>query len=228
MEFNFERLTGRASDHLETFSLQEREFQAHPEAWKALMKFFTAARDAGFDPHLVSSFRSFEQQKAIWQRKYRGERALLNDRGEPLNFESMNEEEIILAIMRWSAVPGASRHHWGTDFDVVDFSGGKVEFELTPGEFEGSGPFANFGAWIENQMMKGLSHGFYRPYREDLGGVGKEPWHLSFSPIALDLEQEYTIEVFEKNLALAQLGGNEYLVKEARTLYRQFVANISG
>ena len=24
------------------------------------------------------------------------------------------------AILLWSALPGASRHHWGTDFDVFD------------------------------------------------------------------------------------------------------------
>ena len=35
-------------------------------------------------------------------------------------------------------------------------------------------------------MAAGESHGFYRPYREDRGGVAPERWHLSYAPLALD------------------------------------------
>ncbi|MCZ8486094.1 D-alanyl-D-alanine carboxypeptidase family protein [Vibrio lentus] len=29
-----------------------------------------------------------------------------------------SEQQKLSAILRWSALPGASRHHWGCDFDV--------------------------------------------------------------------------------------------------------------
>lgn len=224
---NFEQLTGRVETHLENFHWRGREYLAFPEASEALLKFLREAKEAGFDPHIVSSFRSFEQQKTIWEKKFSGERVLLDDHGHPLNFDQLSEEEIILAILRWSAIPGASRHHWGTDFDIVDFSGGEVKFDLIASEFDAEGPFAHFGYWVSEQLKKGTSHGFYRPYREDLGGVGIEPWHFSYAPISLDLEEEYTLEIFEQNLAAANLSGKDYLISEARNLYRQFVENIS-
>ena len=52
--------------------------------------------------------------------------------------------ERIEAILPWSALPGASRHHWGTDVDLIDRKATPPGYrvQLTPEEFEPGGPFA--------------------------------------------------------------------------------------
>ena len=40
--------------------------------------------------------------------------------------------------MRWSAIPGSSRHHWGTDLDVYDAAAVTPDYQvqLTPQEWK--------------------------------------------------------------------------------------------
>ncbi len=33
---------------------------------------------------------------------------------------ALSDLEKCKAMLRWSAVPGASRHHWGTEIDIFD------------------------------------------------------------------------------------------------------------
>src|SRR5690625_7912309 len=81
-----------------------------------------AAEQAGFRFELASAFRSFERQLEIWNAKVSGERPVLNDSGEPLDITRLSERELGWAILRWSALPGTARHHWGTELDVYDSS----------------------------------------------------------------------------------------------------------
>jgi hypothetical protein len=73
---------------------------------------------------VCSGFRSFERQVEIWNRKVEA-------------LQPRVPQEIFEAILRWSALPGTSRHHWGTELDVIDGSritaGMKVN--LVPEEF---------------------------------------------------------------------------------------------
>ena len=78
------------------------------------------AAQAGFDLRLVSGYRSFDRQLAIWNAKAMGKRAVLDSAGRVLDISALSEVELVNAIMRWSALPGASRHHWGSDIDVYD------------------------------------------------------------------------------------------------------------
>ena len=69
--------------------------------------------------------------------------------------------------MLWSALPGASRHHWGTDFDVYDKA--KIEstgkkLELIPEEYEDNGPCALLSQWLFNNAEK---FGFYFPIQNN-------------------------------------------------------------
>lgn len=65
------------------------------------------ARQAGIDLQLVSSYRSFERQCLIWNRKWRGEAKLLDINGVPLNPERLSNVEKLHAILMWSALPAA-------------------------------------------------------------------------------------------------------------------------
>ena len=103
-----------------------------------LNKLTNTCREAGFELRIESAYRPFEKQLSIWNRKARGELQLLDANGEPMQ-RPADEEELMYAILTWSALPGASRHHLGTDIDVVD--GGACppgyEVQLTPAECTG-------------------------------------------------------------------------------------------
>jgi LAS superfamily LD-carboxypeptidase LdcB len=91
-----------------------------PEVADALGALVDDARRAGFDLRIASAWRSFERQRDIFNAKIRGERAVLDDADRPVDLSRLSEREVVHAILRFSALPGASRHHWGTDLDVFD------------------------------------------------------------------------------------------------------------
>ena len=74
----------------------------------------------GVNIDIVSSFRSVAQQLVIWNAKWRGERPLYDRASRQLDAASLSDTEKLHAILAFSALPGASRHHWGTDLDVYD------------------------------------------------------------------------------------------------------------
>ena len=95
-----------------------------------------AAAYEGFNLQAASSWRSFERQLAIWNGKWRGERPLLDADNQPLDALQLDDMERLHAILRWSALPGTSRHHWGTDLDIYDPDSLPVgtRLALEPGE----------------------------------------------------------------------------------------------
>ncbi|QXB53524.1 M15 family metallopeptidase [Aeromonas sp. FDAARGOS 1415] len=143
-----------------------------------------AAAHDGFNLQAASSWRSFERQLAIWNGKWRGERPLLDAASQPIDALQLSDEARLHAILRWSALPGTSRHHWGTDLDIYDPdclpSGTRLALE--PWEYEADGWFADLSEWLGDRMN---DFGFFLPYARPAGaaqGVAYEPWHLSFAP----------------------------------------------
>lgn len=110
------QLTGRDTGHL--IDYQQHQLQAEVAASFERMR--AAAADQGMVIAIASAFRSFDRQLGIWNRKFNGDAPLYNDRGELLATEQLTTGEKIDAILTWSALPGASRHHWGTDLDLYD------------------------------------------------------------------------------------------------------------
>lgn len=121
---------------------------------------------------MLSGFRSFEQQLLIWNRKATGQRAVLDSQARPLDIARLSDRELVFAILRWSALPGASRHHWGTDIDVYDEAARPegYEVDLVPDEVNPGGMFGPLHAWLDDRILTGTSFGFYRPYDLDRGG----------------------------------------------------------
>jgi LAS superfamily LD-carboxypeptidase LdcB len=175
----------------------------HPEAMVAFLALRERAECAGIDLRAVSGYRSFERQLLIWNGKARGERTLLDERESPLDPRTLGKQDLIEAILRWSALPGASRHHWGSDVDVVDAA------VLTPGQaavlerswFAPGAPYARLGAWLDATLGCEEAGVFFRPYRGDGGGVAEEPWHLSFAPLASHCESRLDPALLRRALA---------------------------
>src|SRR5690242_17995601 len=113
-------VTGRAATHVR--DVAELGCLLQSPAAAALLEMRNAARTAGIELEVVSGFRDFNRQLAIWNDKFNGRRALLDPAGEALNAEELYEFALIDAILTWSALPGASRHHWGSEVDVIDMA----------------------------------------------------------------------------------------------------------
>lgn len=158
----------------------------HPEIVAPFLALQAQAVEAGFDLQIASGFRGFDRQLAIWNAKASGQRQLLDSAGQALEFARLSEPQLVDVILRWSALPGASRHHWGTDVDIYDAGAVPSDYivQLTPQEVEGDGPFAAMHNWLDGQFCAGLGQGFFRPYDVDRGGIAPERWHLSYAPLS--------------------------------------------
>ncbi|WP_226876442.1 M15 family metallopeptidase [Microbulbifer hainanensis] len=197
----------------------------HPEALVAFERLRADARAAGFDPLVVSGFRDFERQRVIWNRKAAGLRPVLDSEGRELDVAQLSPEQTAFAILRWSALPGGSRHHWGTDFDVVDAGAMPRDYQpqLTPQEVADTGIFGPFHCWLDERIAAGESYGLFRPYAEDRGGVAPERWHLSYAPRAWELQQLLTPERLCEQLQSCELELCDTVCARIDEIYARFV-----
>ena len=186
-----------------------------------------AAASSGFDVAILSGFRGFDRQLSIWNRKAAGELAVLDFNARPLDIASLTERELVFAILRWSALPGASRHHWGTDIDVYDASARpeSYEIELVPSEYEGEGMFAPFSEWLDARIADGTSFGFFRPYDRDRGGIAPERWHLSHGPLAAEFASTLTIELLRDTVMSADMLLKDVVLSNLEEIMDRFVKN---
>ncbi len=147
-------LTGRVRTHIA--DVPEPECALHGHAVAPFFNLRRAALADGFDPVPHSSFRDFARQLAIWNGKFSGQRPMFDASGSPLDASALNPDERIEAILLWSALPGASRHHWGTDIDLIDRNAAPPGYrvQLTQEEFAPAGPFAPLAEWLETNAAR--------------------------------------------------------------------------
>lgn len=195
------------------------------EVADAYQRMQTAAKSEGHDLRLVSSYRSFERQCLIWNKKWQGLLPLNTLEGTTVDAKLLSDHDKLHAILLWSALPGASRHHWGTDIDVfdkqkVEFSGQK--FELVTGEYETDGPCSALAHWLEGNIQ---DFGFSLPYACYTGGVAREPWHLSYRAIADQIEKQYSLSALREQLIEAQIEGIDTVLPELDSIYQRYTLN---
>lgn len=223
-------LTGFTEAHLCTPGQGESiGARVHRDVLNPLIKLREAAFMDGFDLRVESGFRSFDRQLSIWNRKATGALAVLDSDARPLDIATLSPRDLVFAILRWSALPGASRHHWGTDVDVYDAAATPPDYEiqLIPDEVEPGGLHAPMHEWLDERMATGTAFGFYRPYDRDRGGVAPERWHLSHAPLASQFLRELTPDVLRETVAGADLALKETVLEHLDEIYQRFVANVS-
>lgn len=224
-------LAGQSDLHLCTPAEEELlGARVHRDVVSPLIELRMAARFAGFDLTVLSGFRGFERQLSIWNRKVSGELAVLDSSGAPLDVASLTPHELVLAILRWSALPGASRHHWGTDMDVFDAASTPAGYEvqLLPSEVERGGMHAPLHEWLDARIATGTAFGFFRPYDLDRGGVAPERWHLSYAPIASEFVHLLTVDVLRNTLTAADMLLKDVVLDQLDALHERFVTNVSS
>lgn len=218
-----EQLTGRSRGHLEPWRDEAGECLLHRGIIEPLRALRARAARDGICLCVASGFRSFDRQLGIWNAKARGERPVLDERGIPWDWEALSDRERVHAILRWSALPGASRHHWGTDLDVWDpvAAGAGYRLRLETEEYGPGGPFRRLAAWLEE--LSSAETGFMRPYSGRGCGVAAEPWHLSFLPLAAGYQDRLTPELLRAVLAGADLELKAAVLAELEEIHARYV-----
>jgi LAS superfamily LD-carboxypeptidase LdcB len=131
------------------------------EVGEAYMRMADSAQKCGVTLNVLSGFRSFDRQVRIWQRKWE-------------RYHSLPDSIRVLKILQYSMLPGASRHHWGTEVDLNSMTN---NYFLSA---EGKQVYE----WLAEHAW---SFGFYQPYKyhsdTDLR-VNEERWHWSYFPLS--------------------------------------------
>lgn len=215
------QLTGKETRHL----VSHQDYQLHHLMQPDFAALQQTAQQAGFNLQLASAFRPFERQLLIWNHKFNGIRPLLDSQSQPLDTSELGELDKIVAIMRWSALPGASRHHWGTDVDVYAMNclPTDTKLQLAPWEYQTGGHQAEFFQWLKENMA---AYGFYLPYAEDRGGVALEPWHISYHAVSQGLLAQLTPELLYHALNHSHIAGKSQILANLDNLYTRFIENV--
>jgi len=193
--FTEEELTGRIDPDLYGEGIQLRK-----EAHDAFVEMKKAAYQDGIDIKVVSSYRGYERQRTIFERKY----VLFTEEGlEPL--------EAVDKIIEYSTIPGTSRHHWGTDADLIDASKPTEGDVLVAEKFGPGGPFEDFKNWMDQHSEK---YGFYLVYTDNpkRRGFKYEPWHYSYAPLSIPM-----LSAFRKMNIMKILQQDDFLGAEDLT-----------
>jgi LAS superfamily LD-carboxypeptidase LdcB len=149
------------------------------EVQEAFNKMNKEAQKEGVDLRIVSGYRSYDRQQAIWNRKF-----------NKYKKQGLNTAQIFDKIVEYSTVPGTSRHHWGTDLDIIDASATYSGDVLVPDKFHGDGPFCKMKDWMETNAAR---FGFELVYtlNNNRHGFKYEPWHYSYVPLSRKRYTDY-------------------------------------
>lgn len=190
-----------------------------------LRKLMEAAEQNGHSMCIISGFRSFAKQLSIWNDKWQGYRPVYSRHGRPLNIMSMSDIEKYKAISLWSALPGMSRHHWGTDLDIFLAAPVKKGYcvELTPEEFADGGPCAELSHWLDKNLEK---FGFFRPYKDYKGGVSEEPWHISHHKTSSQIAHEFDFQACFKYIASSDIKASRFIANQLEHYRDSYFNNI--
>lgn len=155
----------------------------HKDAVAAFVRMAEAAEANGYPLRVVSAFRSFEDQKQIWEDKWSG-KTLVNRGKLPKTHPDPKARAI--KILEFSSMPGTSRHHWGTDFDLNSLN--NSYFNTRDGR--------RIYDWLTQHAAE---YGFCQVYSakgaDRPSGYEEEKWHWSYMPVASWYLKQYPIDV---------------------------------
>ena len=214
-------LYGLSSAHLVEYC----GFLLESETAVAFEKMRTSAAKDGINLAICSAFRDFDRQQVIWNAKASGKRVLLDSDSKPVDVDKKSPEQIIALILLWSALPGTSRHHWGTDIDVFDSNSiSKANLQLIPQEYTSNGPCHQLYTWLVNNAEQ---FGFYFPFQQGLSGVSAEPWHLSYFPVSKGFIDSFDSQILRKILQDSSVLHKESLLTNLESLVQEYVFRVA-
>lgn len=220
---NFKILTGKSTDHLLEF--ENSGIFLHKDVILPFKELRSRLQDeVNVDLAIISGFRSYERQLKIWNEKALGKRPLLDKMNNPIDITNLGPKEIVDAILNWSAIPGCSRHHWGTDIDIYDAAKlSKDKVQLVSSECDPGGAFEILHTWIDNNIN---STDFFRPYTTDHGGVGIEKWHLSYCPIAQKFFEDFNLDFYIQHIEDSEILYKDVLLSNPTFYFEKYFRTI--
>ncbi|SMB79056.1 LD-carboxypeptidase LdcB, LAS superfamily [Pasteurella testudinis DSM 23072] len=223
-QFTDQMLTGKTETHLIPLaSPYATHHRLHADAHRAFCALQQSAVNAGFDLQPASSFRDFKRQQQIWNGKFLCQRKVHDDQGQALDLSCLDDWQKAQAILRWSALPGASRHHWGSEIDIYDPSllpTGQT-LQLEPWEYEAQGYFYELAQWL----AQALPHfDFTLPFSAASHlEIGREPWHISYQPLAEQAKVRFSAEILLHSWKDEEIQGVELLREKIPEIFTRFI-----
>ena len=154
-------------------------YKLRKAAYEDFIKMQQAAQADGIAIQIVSSYRSFDHQQRIWNGKYKR----YTERG-------LTPTQAIHKIIDYSTIPGTSRHHWGTDIDIIDANPPTPSSLLQPKNYYGDSVYAPLKKWMD-QNAKKFNFQLVYTKNEDRKGFKHEPWHFSYAPLSIPFLKKY-------------------------------------
>ena len=155
------------------FSARTDVAYMNAEALEAYTRMRAAALKDGVTLIIQSPFRSFSDQKGIWNGKWTG--ATLIDGKTNLRLLFPDPKARALEILKYSSMPGTSRHHWGTDVDLNELNN----------DYFANGRGKSIHNWLTAHAG---DFGFCQVYSAKDAtrpeGYNEERWHWSYLPVA--------------------------------------------
>jgi len=131
-----------------------------------------AAKKEGVNLIIVSGTRNFNEQKAIWNRKWK-------------RYNNLTPINRAKKILEYSSMPTTSRHHWGTDIDLNNLNNSYFE----------TGTGKKIYDWLKEN---GNNYGFYQVYTDKTNGrtgYNLERWHWSYLPLSSKYLEAYNSQI---------------------------------
>jgi hypothetical protein len=143
---------------------------------------------------------------------------------------TLTDDQKQMEILEASSAPGISRHHWGTDFDIVDP-------DMNASDWQIGGAFADEYSWLRGNAG---TYGFAQSFTAASGGHGtgymEERWHWSYWPVAQAL-----VDFVREQLDAARAAGTPSAIETRlqaewgtgpefsyiRTHFREYMLNVN-
>ena len=149
---------------------QKVDSRIYPE----LQAMFDAARAAGRTPLVISSYRTYDDQKNMLVKKYRA-----------FKEQGYSHEDAQAEALKWAAYPGYSEHQLGLAIDVGTSNSEKCSKDRV-------------WSWLKEHCAE---YGFIWRYSEEksaITGIANEPWHFRYVGV------EAATYIMENNLCLEE------------------------
>ncbi|AAN55503.1 M15 family metallopeptidase [Shewanella oneidensis MR-1] len=203
----------------------ETRFKLESQTALAFQAMADSAAKDGIKLAICSAYRPFDRQLAIWNAKASGKRVVLDINEQPVDITPLSESELVDLILLWSALPGASRHHWGTDIDVFDAE--KIEVKslrLVEAEYRDGGPCAQLHQWL---VANAKDFGFYFPFQRGQSAVSAEPWHISYFPVSQILLPQFEVQALTQIIAHSDMLLKDAVLARLPELVAEYVHRIA-
>lgn len=178
------------------------EIYMRKAAYKAFCAMADSAKKAGIHLEIISATRSFQHQKAIWERKWSAPK-----------YMGWSALDKALDILNYSSMPGSSRHHWGTDIDLNALNN----------NYFASGEGKQVYDWLS---LNAPDFGFVQVYTDQSTGrtgYNEEKWHWSYLPLS-----EPFLEAYNHMISTGELHGFEGAqVADSLSIIQHYVNGIS-